>query len=82
MNDFVGYIYFDKTRSWESHFSTNPHWADDDEDWFLGGTVKTLDDVYTVLERHGFDSDYIYNFIELDLSHYDYIQLFNARGGT
>lgn len=78
MNEIVGYIYFDRTRSWESHFSTNAHWADDDEDWFLGGAVRTLNDVYAVLENQGFDDEYISNFINLDLPHYEYMQLFNA----
>jgi hypothetical protein len=77
MNDFVGYIYFDRTRSWESHISTNAHWADGDEDWFLGGTVRTLNDIYTILENQGFDGEYICNFINCDLSHDEYMQLFN-----
>jgi hypothetical protein len=77
MNDFVGYIYFDRTRNWESHFSTNAHWADGDEDWFLGGTVRTLNDIYTILENQGFDGEYICNFINCDLSHDEYMHLFN-----
>lgn len=82
MNEFVGYIYFDRTRSWESYFSTDAHWADGDEDWFLGGTVRTLDDVSTILESQGFDGEYIEDFIKFDLSHDQYMQLLNARGGT
>lgn len=79
MADFVGYIYFDRNREWESHFSENAHWADDDEDWFLGGTVRTLDDVFTILGNQGFDNDYIENFIRFDLSHDQYMELLNAR---
>lgn len=79
MDEIVGYIYFDRTREWESYFSTNAHWADDDEDWFLGGAVRTLDDVFTVLGNQGFDDEYICNFIEIDLPHYEYMQLFNVR---
>lgn len=75
MEQFVGYIYFDRTREWESHFSTDAHWADGDEDWFLGGIVKTLDDIYFILENQGFDDEYIENFIALELSHYEYMQL-------
>lgn len=75
MEQFVGYIYFDSTRDWESYFSTNAHWADDEEEWYLGGTVKTLNDIYSILENQGFDFEYIENFIALNLSHYEYMQL-------
>lgn len=78
MNEIVGYIYFDRTREWESYFSEDPHWADDDEDWFLGGAVRTLDDVCTVLGNQGFDTDYIENFIRFDLSHDQYMELING----
>lgn len=82
MKEFVGYIYFDRTREWESHFSTDAHWADGDEDWFLGGTVRTLDDVYAILEGRGFDDEYIWYFIERGIRHDYYIRLLNAKGGT
>ena len=75
MKEFVGYIFFDKTRDYESAFSINPHWADDDEDWYLGGTVKSLQDVWAVLENHGFDAEYIYNFFNFDLTHDEYAEL-------
>lgn len=78
MNDFVGYIYFDRTREWESHFSTDANWADGDEDWFLGGIVKTLGDIFTLLSNQGFSDEYIWNFIRFDLSHDQYIQLLDA----
>ncbi len=82
MKEFVGYIYFDRTREWESYFSTDAHWADDEEDWFLGGSVRTIKEIYTLMYNQGFDDEYIGNFIALDVSHYDYMQLYNQSGGN
>lgn len=73
------YIYFDNTRDWESYLSMNPHWADDDDEgWYLGGIAESLSDVFSILEEHGFDYEYIYNFIEYNISHEEYIELKRA----
>ena len=82
MKEVVGYIFFDKEREWESYFSSNPIWADDTDEWYLGGEVRTLEDVFTILGSHGFDDEYISNFIELDIPHEYYIDLKMQSGAV
>ena len=75
MSKFIGYIYFDKERDWESYFSTDPHWADNDENWYLAGEVSTLQDVHNILNEKFDDEEYVYHFIKHNISHYAYCEL-------
>ena len=69
------YLYLDKERSWWSYLTSDPNELDE-EDFeygiYLYATVTNIQELYQAMDEAGFDGEYIGNFIERDLSHWDY----------
>ena len=70
----TAYIFFDKERDWECALTINRKEYDGYDGWYLGGIVHSIKEIFTLLEDHGFDSEYIYLFLD-DIPHW----IYNAR---
>lgn len=69
------YLYLNKERSWESWLSSNPNELDEElieDGWYLYATISNIQELLEAMENADFDGEYISNFIQFDLSHYDY----------
>lgn len=74
------YLYLDKERNWEAWLSSKP--LDEEfveEGWYLYATISNIQELWEAMENAGFDGEYISNFIQFDLSHYDYNVLTSGR---
>lgn len=60
----IAYVFLDRNRDWECAVTATPSDFEDDPDWYLAAEVNSLDEVYEVLEDHGFDYEYFYNLVE------------------
>lgn len=62
--EFAAYLFLDHARSWESYITTNPRELEGCESWYCAGGVNTISDVFDLLEAHGFEPDYFYEFVD------------------
>ena len=69
-----GYLFLNSEMDWDAAFSFNKGKYVDDG-WYVAAEVSTLNELSRELEKAGFDDEYIYFFIERELSHNDYILL-------
>ena len=70
MSKSVAYVFLDRSRDWECFVCENPHEADGDDDLYLAGEVNSLKELFQLMEEHGFDAEYFYEYIDRCMPHY------------
>lgn len=66
-----GYLFLNREIDWDAAFSFSKS-KYEDNGWYVAAEVSTLNELSRELEKAGFDDEYIYLFIERELSHYEY----------
>lgn len=70
---YTAYLFLDRTRDWECLVDTDPTLFDGDADIYCAGGVNTLKELFQLMDEHGFDAEYFYEYVDHCLSH----RLFN-----
>jgi hypothetical protein len=60
----VAYIFFSHSMDWACDITENPADFEGLDDWYLGGGVSNLKEVFKLLDEHDFDPEYFYDFVD------------------
>jgi hypothetical protein len=66
---YVAYVFLDRTRDWECAVTPFPSDFDGDPNWYLVGGVNNLKELFQLMEEHGFDAEYFYEYVDHCMSH-------------
>lgn len=73
MTKQCAYVYLSRSRDWECFVSEDPVALAADDDLYLAGTVSSLKELFWLMDKHDFDAEYFYEYVDHCMSH----RLFN-----
>lgn len=69
----VAYVFFNSEFDWECLVSETMlegiNMEDISDGWYLAGQVSSLKELFQLMEKHDFDAEYFYEYVEHCMSH-------------
>ena len=80
MTTSVAYFFLNRLCDWECVVTDRRSDFDGYDSWYLAGEVRNLNELFQLMDKHDFDAEYFYEYVDHCMSHHLF-NLLNQDGG-